>query len=497
MQEKWFASDVYCEIVQTVAYGLGAVMSDYVESGRMRVDARLNRAPTLTGRQQRLVLYAFLIGTAAILVPQSTVTDQFRSVRVADQSPATPERLRPAVAPPAAASRTALMAGDKLKIEVFQKSAAADTQGSFGSLVKGGAAWGLRPELSGQFSVQEDGTVVLPILGGFAARDRSSSELGAAIVDSFRATFANEARVSVTIAERPPIYVVGAVKSPGSFRYEAGLTALHAIALSGGMERVAADQWTGIEVAREGAKAASAAQALKVPSGDLAIMRAERDGTPLVVPRELTALVGADAARQVVKEASERRAVRVDAFTKQRAALKLGVDVAEKNLALNVERLAVMTKGTTARAQRVEILQGFVSKGMSSQALLNQAQAELSESNDRVLTARSMMGEAEYKVFIANQELAKFDLDRLLARETAIATLEKEVVDAQASLKAYESIRQQVSPQAQAGNRTGTLAIEIVRKYPVAAVLSPADPAAPLSPGDLVRILDQQTSRTN
>jgi len=451
-----------------------------------------------SGHAMRTLSASLLLGGLMVVVAQSVMkTGSALEIGITPQASSASAGPLALAGAGMATTRAPLMVGDKLKIEVFQKNAAADGQREAGSAARGAALWGLRQEVSGLFSVQEDGRITVPILGVFSAVNRTVGELGADIVAGFRATYSGEARVAVSISERPPIYVVGAVKSPGSFRYEAGLTALHAIALSGGMERGASDQWSRLELARESAKAVSATQTLKTTLAELAVLRAERDGAAVKIPEELSALIGQDAATLVVDQAHERRKVRLDAFTRQRNALKLGIDVAMKNLALGAERLTVLTKGASARTERVDIMQGFVAKGMSSQALLNQAQAELSDSSERALNAKSMIGDAEYKVSLANQELTKFDLDRLIDREAAIETLEKAIVEARANLQVFESIKG--SFPFQPGQRSGASAqaVEIVRKYPTAVVLSPADPTTPLTPGDLVRVLEPQMGRAD
>ena len=432
-----------------------------------------------------LMMIALLVAA----VPQSAlIKDPSRSARVALPAlPASSNILSSAVSN-ISQNRAILMVGDRIKIELFQKNPVTEPQGLASAVAKGATSWSFRSEVSGIFTIQEDGSVVLPILGPFAAVNRSVSELGVDIVSSYRATFSTEANAAVTIAERPPVYVLGAVKSPGSFRYEPGMTAMHAIALSGGMERGPTDQWSIIELAREGAKAASAAQILKIAAADLAVLRAERDGSEIAAPPELNALLGPEAAKGVVGHAFEKRKARLDAFEKQRNTLQFGLEVAMKNLTLDGERLAVLTKGASARNQRVDILQGFVTKGMSSQALLNQAQAESSDHDDRALSVRSHLGEAEYKVSLARQELAKFDLDRLIEREAAIATLEKDLVDAQATLNVFDTIQVRLSPKIDQSSRASAQVIDIVRKHPTPFVLTSADPTVVLSPGDLVRV---------
>lgn len=390
-----------------------------------------------------------------------------------------------------------LMVGDKLKIELFQWTGVAESNKGVAGSIKGTDSWVSRQDLSGVFTVQQDSTIVLPILGAFVALDRSLRELSSDIIVGFRATYATEARAAVTIYERPQIYVLGRVKSPGAFRYEPGLSVFHAIALSGGVEQNSQDQWARIELAREEAKAGSAIQTLKMSGAELAVLRAERDRSEVIVPYELSSMLGEGEAKLAIDQALERRKVRVGAFDEQSNSLKMALDVALKNLSLEVERLQILGKGASARNQRVEILQGFVAKGLSSQALLNQAQAESLDNDHRTLAAKSMVGDAENKASLAKQELLKFEADRLMARETAILTLEKEVVDAQAALKVYHMMKAHIFPRTDTGDRLGAQFIEIVRKFPDLTVISPADPRTLLSPGDLVRVLDARPSSKN
>jgi len=73
---------------------------------------------------------------------------------------------------------------------------------------------------------------------------------------------------------------------------------------------------------------------------ELAVLRAERDGADIVAPEGLTASLGEGAAKLAIDQARERRKTWLDAFEKQRATLKMGLEVALKNLALDVERLS-------------------------------------------------------------------------------------------------------------------------------------------------------------
>ncbi|MBD9374384.1 polysaccharide biosynthesis/export family protein [Rhizobium sp. ARZ01] len=93
--------------------------------------------------------------------------------------------------------------------------------------------------LGGEYTVAEDGTVSLPVLGTVSIGDLDESALAAKVADQLKAKIGLVERpdTSVAIIEYPPVYVVGDVTTPGEYKFREGLTALQALALAGGTYR--------------------------------------------------------------------------------------------------------------------------------------------------------------------------------------------------------------------------------------------------------------------
>lgn len=87
------------------------------------------------------------------------------------------------------------------------------------------------PDLSGDFGVDESGTVVLPRLGPTRVRGVPAGELRARIVRGYTA-FLNHASVEVTLLRR--VQILGAVRTPGLYPVDATMTLGDALALAGG-----------------------------------------------------------------------------------------------------------------------------------------------------------------------------------------------------------------------------------------------------------------------
>lgn len=110
--------------------------------------------------------------------------------------------------PDSAAGHGALAPGDVVRLRVWRE-----------------------PDLSGDFAVDETGTVVLPRLGPTVVAGVSAPELRARIVRGYTA-FLNHDAVEVTLLRR--VQILGAVRTPGLYPVDATMTLGDALALAGG-----------------------------------------------------------------------------------------------------------------------------------------------------------------------------------------------------------------------------------------------------------------------
>lgn len=116
--------------------------------------------------------------------------------------------------------------GDKLKIAVFEQ---------VGPQLSGrylGASAVERTELSGEYSVQEDGNIYIPLVGPIAVAGESFQELEDAIGASLGARLDGSVKIGIQLLEREPIYVAGAAIKTGPYKHVPGMRVLHALILA-------------------------------------------------------------------------------------------------------------------------------------------------------------------------------------------------------------------------------------------------------------------------
>lgn len=91
-------------------------------------------------------------------------------------------------------------------------------------------------DLSADFLVSDSGVISFPLVGQVKAAgltvDQFQAELAAALKSG---GFVVNPNVSAEVIEYRPFYILGEVQKPGSYPYQAGLTALSAIATAGGL----------------------------------------------------------------------------------------------------------------------------------------------------------------------------------------------------------------------------------------------------------------------
>lgn len=112
---------------------------------------------------------------------------------------------------PAAEAALLLSSGDKVTVVVFGQA-----------------------DLTGEYVVDAVGDLNLPMVGRIRVAGLSPEQAETLVRTRLNDGYLRSATVSLRLAEMKPVYVLGEVRSPGSYTYRYGLTVLGAVALAGG-----------------------------------------------------------------------------------------------------------------------------------------------------------------------------------------------------------------------------------------------------------------------
>jgi len=90
------------------------------------------------------------------------------------------------------------------------------------------------PELSGEYVLDGEGTVSLPLIGEVSAMDLTIREFETAIATRYSDGYLRAPRINADVMNYRPFYILGEVRQPGEYPYASGLTVLNAVATAGG-----------------------------------------------------------------------------------------------------------------------------------------------------------------------------------------------------------------------------------------------------------------------
>ena len=90
------------------------------------------------------------------------------------------------------------------------------------------------PSLSGEFTVNANGALSLPLIGDVRAVGQTATEVAAVIRRHLMDGYVLQPRVSIDILTFRPFYILGEVNKPGEYPYSSGLTIDGAVATAQG-----------------------------------------------------------------------------------------------------------------------------------------------------------------------------------------------------------------------------------------------------------------------
>lgn len=89
-------------------------------------------------------------------------------------------------------------------------------------------------DLSGEFELDGEGRIALPLIGDLVLGQRTLREAEREIVGRLQPDYLVNPRVSIQVANYRPFYILGEVKQPGSYAFVNGMTVVQAVAIAGG-----------------------------------------------------------------------------------------------------------------------------------------------------------------------------------------------------------------------------------------------------------------------
>ena len=324
---------------------------------------------------------------------------------------AKPDRALPISAAPPPTNRH-FEIGDKLKLVFFENVQDVE-KNKWGNAA--GSGFQQHPELTGDYVVQDDGTISVPVLGSFDIVDLSQKEIQNEIGKALDKALGRIGFVTIVSVERPPIYVLGPVKNPGSYTYSQGMTVLHALTLAGGFPKKDVEPWQEMEQVRETAKRYGTLESLAELLTRQAVLRAERDRTTPTTPQPLVELVGPTKAAAMIAAEVDRRSAIVAARNARLQSAADAVKAAQQEVELlstEGRSLESMDDNIAALKKRAAGIQQLYEKGqLATNNMIIETKTRVADAERNRQDMVIQLAQGKQRLTTAQQEQAKLEAD--------------------------------------------------------------------------------------
>lgn len=339
---------------------------------------------------------------AAIILALSSTTVAARTKGTAEKQPRVVEDPIPHPA--------TYEVGDTLKVLFYEPLNATNSKWTVAEHPKvPGPSFYLHTELSGRFVVQKDWRITIPVIGSVVVANRDPDEVKDRLTAAFSKVIGHPGFVTVSIVARKPIYVVGPVKKPGSYKYAPSLTPLDIVALAGGVAQSRPEKWETVEALRESGNERASLDRLRQAWARHAVLTSELTGKPLAIPSALIELSGMSGAEKLVAIQKAERVPVIQARAEHIKSLDVAVKTAQKLIEIDLGRIPTLQKDITARQHRVDGFRKLHASGSATNSSVDAALAELAEAEDRRANVTTKVNNDRRRLALAKINAALFE----------------------------------------------------------------------------------------
>ncbi|MUZ60872.1 polysaccharide biosynthesis/export family protein [Agrobacterium vitis] len=348
--------------------------------------------------------------------------------------------------------------------------------------------------VSGDYSVGAAGQVSLPFIGELPASGKTTAEVADEIGKKMQQLFGLSDRpsASVEISEYRPVYMAGAIQSPGEYPYAPGMTVLKALSVAGGLKRADAGQRFARDFLQaQGDGAVLVSQRNRLLVRRVRVLAEMNEKQTIEIPEELKSIP--DINQLVESEAA--------LMNSQTAKLKVQLSSLADLKTLLAAEIEALGKKSETQTRQLTMVQEDRDKvnSLSEQGLALSSRRLAVE--QQVSDLQSALLDIDTNTLKAKQDLNKAQQDETTTRNDWDAQLAQELQDTEAELDQIalklstsrglmaESLLQS-SESASAKNADGeaNVAYSIVREKDGKPTEIAVDENTSVAPGDVIKV---------
>ncbi len=347
-----------------------------------------------------------------------------------------------------------------------------------------------RMDLSGEYTIDQEGVVALPQIGKLRAKGLLPSELEAQLNAGLVQATGRPAQVIVAIQDRRPVYVIGAVRNPGAVKHVGHMMVLQVIALTGGIDRGLGNTAELIEGRRAQERAGTLTRQLKRLLARRARLEAEQRGNAAMkAPAQLIELAGKDGAESMLS--AELTLLRLDRSRREQQQAEAAAGVSAVRKEIEAMRAKLLELDTQRQIQGEHLSDLRKLEGLATKASVIRTRGEVAEIEVRRQDIRGALAVAEARLAQAEGTVARLELDHAAELARSIATAEAEISDTRVALESAALLADALGHGSPLGTPAATAAqpvYEIVRHGQDGPTVLPAVESTRLLPDDVLKV---------
>lgn len=353
-----------------------------------------------------------------------------------------------------------------------------------------------REDISGEYSVQAEGAISIPLLGSFQAEGKTLAKLSEELQSAFVRDKNQPFQLIIEVTEWRPVYVTGLVDKPGQYAFMPGLTAMQAVAVAGGLFRPTAGG-TFLGIARESTRIAEVRSQLARAQARKARLEAELSDDALPPSGGADSTTEAREGHNSPDTADQARILR---WTQESMEAKLNSKVDE--VSLSTQEISSYKRQLEEISEQIRLTrtllaesQSLAERGLTPRMRIVEIQRIVAGLNAEREQINAQLARAERSKIQASQEAKTLGLDRKVQVQQELGGLEDRIATLQAELRTAQFVAATMPASAdQFRLNEDTLTVRIVRPDRTESFTLAQAEKMLLKPGDLVMVEMKQTA---
>ena len=342
------------------------------------------------------------------------------------------------------------------------------------------------PDLSGEYRVNPDSTITIPVIGRVPLGDSDPSELERVLSERVSRVAGRVGFVTVEISQYNPVFITGFVSTSGAIAWRPGMTVLHAVSMAGGLYR--SDGKGGLLGADlEATRIQRATADLSRVLAHLARLGAEgSDAKEIRIPDRLVELVGLSEAEALIIAQQSSFESRRNAQKAEQETLTRGIVGTEQELlGLKEQRLRVAEQ-LKLRLELHDKLTELLKSGIVRRDRVMEELAQIANLEEKATNVSVAITRAESSLTQMRRQVAGLRQEHRAALDTEILKQERESAQLEIEIKSAAAAHKKATGALGDANKKLLIEYRITRAGQDASIANKADEFTALRPGDIV-----------